>query len=115
MSFRWCPLSILSLIVVFLVACDNKPRKILIYSPQPAASPHAVSARVFEYCNLEGIDVDTTSSPDYLMEDSLINYSAVAFIGSSPDKLGYRNQNDVERFVQAGGGIIVFNVPPILF
>lgn len=112
MSFRWCPLSILSLIVVFLVACDNKPRKILIYSPQPAASPHAVSARVFEYCNLEGIDVDTTSSPDYLMEDSLINYSAVAFIGSSPDKLGYRNQNDVERFVQAGGGIIVFNVPP---
>src|SRR5688500_6182903 len=88
MSFRWCSLFILYSVFVFLIACDNKPRKILIYSPQSAASSPPVSASVIEYCNDEGIGVDTTSSVDYLMEDSLMNYSAIAFIGSSPDKLG---------------------------
>ena len=104
MSFRWYLLFILWSTLLLLCSCENKPRKILIYSPEAAASPTDVSARLTDYCVREGIQVDTASSADYLVEDSLVNYNAIAFIRSSPDKLGYRHQNDIERLCRQAAG-----------
>ena len=62
---------------------------------------------ILQYCRDAGVPADTTSVVANLVEDSLKHYAAVAFVGTSPDLLPYREQNDLERFVQAGGGIIV--------
>lgn len=56
-----------------------------------------------------GITADTTSNSAYIAEDSLKNYRAVIFLQTSPDVLETWQQNDLERFVQAGGGMGAVN------
>ncbi len=55
------------------------------------------------------IDIDTTSSAVYFVEDSLLKYNAVVFVGMSPDVLDYQQQADLERYVQSGAGLMVIN------
>lgn len=108
MTTFWRILPTLLLLVGAMAACDQRPKEILIYTPRSAAdSIQSVAAQVSEYCQSEGISVDTTSSTAYLVEDSLAQYAAIALIGASPDVLDYREQNDLERFVQSGGGIMI--------
>jgi cytochrome c len=81
----------------------------LFYGPSAAAVSSKARSQLVDYCAQQGISVDTASSPQYISEDSLARYHAIAFVGISPDEFSYREQNDLERFVQAGGGIAVLN------
>lgn len=109
MTLRWKPFTASLILLAFLmVECDQKPKRLLIYFPQSSAADFGDELAVMlEYCAAENIDTDTTGSLAYLAEDSLANYNAVAFVAASPDQLSYRHQNDIERFVQAGGGMAV--------
>lgn len=110
MSPSWKTLPALFLLVATIVSCDSQPDRILVYAPQPAANTTGFdAASMLQISQAASIEADTTSSIAYLTEDSLKNYSAVAFLGVSPDALSYREQNDLERFVQAGGGMMVFD------
>lgn len=98
----------LLLLVLIISGCEQKAKRILIYFPQSASGNFSQEvAGMIAYCAKEDIAVDTTGSLAYLVEDSLARYNALAFVAASPDQLSYRHQNDIERFVQAGGGLAV--------
>ncbi|WP_242923224.1 ThuA domain-containing protein [Pontibacter liquoris] len=85
----------------------------LIFSKNTAgqqASNQAMQA-LAAYVSENKITADTTSNPAYFAEDSLQNYGAVVFLHTSQDVLNTRQQNEIERFVQAGGGLAAIHVP----
>ncbi|MFD2569516.1 PQQ-dependent sugar dehydrogenase [Spirosoma soli] len=89
----------------------RKEDKLLIFlknsTNQQAAS--VAAGTLMTLVTQNGINVDTTSNAAYIAEDSLKNYRAVIFLQTSPDVLDTWQQNDFERFVQAGGGMGLVN------
>ena len=89
----------------------RKEDKLLIFlknsTNQPTAS--VAAGTLMALVSQNGMDADTTSNSAYIAEDSLKNYRAVIFLQTSPDVLDAWQQNDVERFVQSGGGLGVVN------
>lgn len=55
------------------------------------------------------IRIDTTSDAGRFTEDSLRQFRAVIFLHTPPEQLDYRQQADLERYVQAGGGLMALN------
>lgn len=53
-----------------------------------------------------GIIVDTTENAYNFNEENLRNYHAVIFLNTTGDVLNKQQQNDFERFIQAGGGFL---------
>lgn len=74
---------------------------------QPAAA--LAASQLLSLAGQNGMDADTTSNGAYITEDSLKKYSSLIFLQTSSDVLETAQQNDVERFVQAGGGLGVVN------
>ncbi|QJW90331.1 carbohydrate-binding protein [Spirosoma taeanense] len=99
------------LLLVLMGWHTRKEDKLLIFlknsTSQQAAS--VAAGALLNLVNQNGINADTTSSSAYIAEDSLKNYRAVVFLQTSPDVLDAWQQNDVERFVQAGGGLGIIN------
>lgn len=91
-----------------LLSCqENGEKNVLIVSQNVASADEVVLAELLDHCRSNNIKADTTSSWAYLTEDSLRQYNALVMVGISPDMLDYRQQNDLERYVQAGAGLIV--------
>lgn len=94
---------------ILLQSCQDKaPRRVLIIKENAASTGDAGVQEIVRQCAAREILVDTTSSFAYLSEDSLAHYRAIFLNGVPPEKLNYRQQNELERFAQAGGGIVVF-------
>lgn len=85
----------------------QKENKVLIFlkntSNQPAAT--VAASTLLALVEGKGIEADTTSNAAYMAEDSLKNYRAVVLVQTSVDVLETWQQNDLERYVQAGGGL----------
>ncbi|MBF9252296.1 ThuA domain-containing protein [Pontibacter sp. 172403-2] len=96
------------LAALFLFSCSGeKENRILIFSKSNTGqqtSEEAIKA-LAAYASQNGITADTTSNPDFFVEDSLKHYGSVVFLHTSQDVLNTRQQNEIERFVQAGGGV----------
>lgn len=95
--------------LVFLFSCEKGQKRVLVVRESAGSSDDVALAEIVAFCRDKNIVVDTTSSPGYLQEDSLKNYRALVLAGVVPDKLDYRQQNDLERYVQAGGGLVVID------
>ncbi|MPR33672.1 carbohydrate-binding protein [Cytophagaceae bacterium SJW1-29] len=100
------------LIVLFLTGWHPRENAgVLIFfkntTDQPAAS--LAASQLLSLVGQNGMDADTTSNSAYITEDSLKKYSALIFLQTSSDVLETAQQNDVERFVQAGGTLGVVN------
>jgi type 1 glutamine amidotransferase len=50
--------------------------------------------------------VDTTEDANAFNEDNLKKYAAVVFLNTTGDVLNNTQQNDFERYIQAGGGFL---------
>ncbi|MGC3948099.1 MAG: ThuA domain-containing protein [Chryseolinea sp.] len=50
--------------------------------------------------------VDTTENADRFNEENLSRYNAVVFLSTTGDVLNQEQQNDFERYIQAGGGYV---------
>lgn len=112
MILRWNVLLTTCLVLsLFLFSCDNKQKKILVMLPEDpsAATQELPLNQIRKLSQDKQIQVDTTSTSAYMVEDSLKNYQAVVFVGLPPDLLDYRQQADLERYVQAGAGFMVIN------
>lgn len=97
------------LILTLMIACDdNRQKRILVIKPAVAFND-TISGLIFSHAARKNIVVDTTSSFVFLTEDSLAHYEALVFAGTGPETLNYRQQNDVERFIQGGGGVTVID------
>jgi cytochrome c len=96
--------------ILLVLSCETEQKRILVYSPAEHASAQARSVdTLLKIGRNNHILIDTTSSSAYLSEDSLSHYHAIIFPEISPVELDYRQQNDLERYVQAGGGLFVVN------
>lgn len=110
MNIRWCFLmgTFLNLFL-FLFSCGNKQKNIMVLIPKNyAGTPSELPInQILKYTQENRIQVDTFSTTAYLVEDSLRKYHTVLLVGVSPLLLNYRQQVDLERYVQAGAGLMV--------
>ena len=100
------------MLVFLLMSWSNrKPDRVLVFSKNADNQPAAATAAraLMTLAEKAGIDVDTTTSSAYITEDSLKNYQEVVFLNTSQDVLFVSQQIDIERFVQAGGGLALIN------
>lgn len=84
---------------------EEKTQRALLFSARNEVAMAAMNA-IRDAAAQRHIEVDTTTDVQYLSEDSLQRYGAVVFIHLPPDALDTKHQNDVERFFQAGGGMV---------
>ncbi len=95
------------LLLVLLAACGGvREKQILVF--YPAGSPD-ISQKITEIIKTgtdEGIKIDTLSSLEQLNDKHLQPYSAVALLEIPGTALDYKQQTSLERYVQAGGGLI---------
>lgn len=104
--------SLSALLVLLLMSWTNqKQDKVLIFSKNVDNQQSAATAAgtLMTLAEKAGIEVDTTTNGDFLTEDSLKNYRAVVLLNTSQDVLFTNQQTDLERFVQAGGGLSFIN------
>jgi cytochrome c len=100
------------LLIFFLTGWHGRQgNKVLIFlknsSNQPAAS--LAGGTLLSLLQQQGIEADTTSAGAFLAEDRLKQYGLLLLVQTSPDGLDTWQQNDIERFVQAGGSLGLIN------
>jgi cytochrome c len=97
---------------LFSVSCSDKEVKdtrVLVFS-KTAGFRHESIASGIEAMRKLGAEhnflVDTTENASNFNEENLRRYKAVIFLNTTGDVLNQEQQNDFERFVQAGGGFL---------
>lgn len=102
---------VLGLLLLFGWSCTQESRepRILVFS-KTAAFRHESIEKGIEALKKMGerhhFLVDTTENADRFNEENLSRYSAVVFLSTTGDVLNQEQQNDFERFIQAGGGYV---------
>lgn len=105
--------SVLAFMLLFLLAfsCKQEPQetRILIFSKTAGfrheSIPHGIEA-IIALGKKHNISIDTTENAKQFNEENLKRYKAVIFLSTTGDVLNQQQQNDFERFIQAGGGFI---------
>jgi cytochrome c len=97
---------------LFVISCNSKragkPR-VLVFSKTAGYRHESIGTgkqAIIKLGQENGFEVDTTENADYFTEDSLKNYSAVIFLSTTGDVLKGAQENDLERYIQAGGGFV---------
>lgn len=97
--------------MLFGVSCKDEKRelRILVFSKTTGFRHESIPAGIEAIRKLaakHNILVDTTENSANFNEDNLKRYSAVVFLSTTGDVLNQEQQNDFERFIQAGGGFL---------
>jgi len=93
------------------ISCTSKkitPR-ILVFSKTAGYRHESIPEGIAMFQKLgqeKGFLVDTTENASKFNEENLRNYHAVIFLNTTMDVLNKQQQNDFERFIQAGGGFV---------
>lgn len=93
------------------VSCTSKKEtpRILVFSKTVGFRHESIPDGIAAFQKLgaeHGITVDTTENAANFNEENLRNYHAVVFLNTTMDVLNKQQQNDFERFIQAGGGFL---------
>lgn len=110
-SFRGRFMALVPLLVCF--ACDsaNVEPRVLVFGGPEAGTAEAAAALV-RLAEEEGVELRMTTDAALLSEDSLARFRAVVLLNTSADELNRRQQVDLERFVEAGGGFLNLAAQP---
>jgi len=99
-------------VLLLLTGCakkrSGKPR-VLVFSKTAGYHHESIPDGLVAIQKLgteNNFDVDTTSDASWFIEDSLKNYSAVVFLCTTGDVFNQYQENDFERYIQAGGGFV---------
>ncbi|WKN31870.1 PQQ-dependent sugar dehydrogenase [Porifericola rhodea] len=94
-------------LLILLASCSQglSEKKIILLLPKDNVQADFLS-KVLSVAEKEAIKVDTTTQIQLIKEDTLQHYSSIAFLDINGKKLSHRHQNAIERYVQAGGGLI---------
>lgn len=107
--------ALLCALVILLVAggsCQNdknKETRVLVFSKTAAFRHESIEVGIDAIRKLgqkHHFLVDTTENASQFNEENLRRYSAVIFLSTTGDVLNQQQQNDFERFIQAGGGYV---------
>ena len=110
----WCRYGlggICLLLFAGLFAFRSSQSRVLVFT-QPGGSEVtrlAHLALLHQLGENRNIRLDTTSDASRFTEDSLKQFRAVIFLHTPPTALDYRQQADLERYLQAGGGLLALN------
>jgi cytochrome c len=95
-----------------LLSCSEKKdtgTRILVFSKTAGFRHESIPAGIValrELARKENIEMDTTENAGSFNEENLRRYKAVVFLNTTGDVLNQEQQNDFERFIQAGGGYV---------
>ncbi|MEK7256699.1 MAG: ThuA domain-containing protein, partial [Bacteroidota bacterium] len=93
----------------FITSCKKEPARILVFSKTAAFRHESIAAgkaSLLKMAQERGFQVDTTENDSAFYEDNLKKYNAVIFLNTTGDVLNPEQQNNFERFIQAGGGYV---------
>jgi cytochrome c len=98
-------------LLVFGFSCNTKkePTRVLVFSKTAGFRHESIAAGIEAIKKLgarHNFLVDTTENADNFHEENLKRYKAVIFLNTTGDVLNPEEQNDFERFIQAGGGYV---------
>ncbi|MGV3502928.1 MAG: PQQ-dependent sugar dehydrogenase [Adhaeribacter sp.] len=94
-----------------LPAFRSQPGRVLVFT-KPGGSEAARQAHLDllrQVAKNRNFRLDTTSRATFFSEDSLRHFRALIFLHTPPEQLDFRQQADLERYVQAGGGLMALN------
>lgn len=99
------------ILIVLGVSCDNTPdeTRILVFSKTAGFRHESIESGIAALQKLgeeHGLIVDTTENASRFNEENLMRYKVVVFLNTTGDVLNQEQQNDFERFIQAGGGYV---------
>jgi len=106
---------VLALFAVILTAagisCTSKKTtpRVLVFSKTAGYRHESIPDGIAMFQKLgqeKGFLVDTTENSSKFNEENLRNYHAVIFLNTTMDVLNKQQQNDFQRFIQAGGGFV---------
>jgi cytochrome c len=92
----------------FFLSCTNDNKKLLVVYDSSGKGSRIVS-QLQDFVRTNKISADTTSNPQSITEDSLMNYSSIFIVDLPVDTLSYVQQADLQRYVEAGGGFLLFS------
>lgn len=84
---------------------QRKQKSLLVVSGADTSIPANLAA------SFQDMLVDTTTDVSLLNEENLRNYSGVVFLNFTPDLAPIQAKSDVERYIQAGGGLLIIHSP----
>ncbi len=88
---------------------DKKEARVLVFSKTAAFRHESIGAGIEAIRKLgqkHNFLVDTTENAAQINEENLRHYNVVIFLSTTGDVLNQQQQNDFERFIQAGGGYV---------
>lgn len=99
--------------LLFTLACSDRTAepRLLVYGSPDAADRSMVSV-LAEAAAERGLELRMTTDPAAVVEDSLEAYRGVLLLNTSADSLPRSSQIDLERFVEAGGGLLLIGAQP---
>ena len=103
---------VLCLLVLVAWSCkDSTPdeTRVLVFSKTTVFRHESIGAGIEAIRKLGEkyhFAVDTTENSNQFNEENLSRYKAVVFLSTTGDVLNQEQQNDFERFIQAGGGYV---------
>lgn len=98
-------------LLIFGISCtpENKETRILVFSKTAGYRHESIASGIKAIQNLaqeHNFIADTTEDASNFNEINLKRYKAVIFLNTTGDVLNQEQQNDFERFIQAGGGYV---------
>ena len=112
-SFRKIARSLIvfSLLISLGVSCNSTKEevRVLVFSKTGGFRHESIASGIAALRKLgqkQGFIVDTTENASQFNEENLTQYKAVIFLNTTGDVLNQEQQNDFERFIQAGGGFL---------
>lgn len=103
----------LFMIVLFIfgISCTtkNEETRVLVFSKTAGYRHESITSgidAIFKLAKEHNFIADTTEDASNFNEVNLKRYKAVVFLNTTGDVLNHEQQNDFERFIQAGGGFV---------
>ena len=99
------------LLFLYGVSCSTDPvtPRVLVFSKTAGFRHKAIAnglEAIMKMSEKHGFIADTTENASAFNEENLRNYHAVIFLNTTGNILNKQQQNDFERFIQAGGGFV---------
>ena len=109
LAFRLLAICLLIFLMGMAFFIPQKEVKVLVFSKtagfRHSSIPTGIAA-IQQIGKTQGFKVDTTEDARNFNEKNLSQYQVVIFLNTTGDVLNQEQQNDFERFVQAGGGFV---------
>src|SRR5258706_14556568 len=97
------------LLLTTLSCSEKQPARVLVFTKTAGFKHESIPAGVqaiLQMAKQHHFLVDTPSDADQFNDDNLKRYRVVVFLNTTGDVLNREQQNDFERFIQAGGGYV---------